>query len=109
MTPGYPCEWETLEISFTQLVVAPAAMPSVSRAIITFNASYCLVLSLFGQVVLPERGLQGGRYEGDVSGNKAITGCLYEGDVTYGAPPARCEGSLSPAGQCFIALVLQWL
>lgn len=40
-----------------------------------------------------------------MAGNKAITGCLYGGDVTYGAAPARCEGSLSPAGQCFIALL----
>ena len=60
-------------------------------------------------MVLPYRGWEAGRYEGDVQGNKAITGWLYGRDVTYGAAPARCEGPLSPAGQCFIALLLQWL
>lgn len=42
-------------------------------------------------------------------GNKAISGRLYGGDVTEAAAPATCEGSLSPAGWCFIALLLQWL
>lgn len=64
-----------------------------------------IVLSLFRQVVLPGRGWEVHRYEEDVWGNKTITAWLYWGDVTYRAPPARCECSLSPAGRCFIALV----
>lgn len=39
--------------------------------------------------------------KGMCGGNKAITGWLYGGDVTYGAAPARWEGSLSPAGRLF--------
>lgn len=74
-----------------------------STVTITYNT--VIVLSLFRQVVLPDHGWEADRYEGDVEGNKAITGWLYRGDVTYGAPPARCEGCLSPAGRCFIALL----
>lgn len=61
---------------------------SVSSTV-TIAYNTVIVLSLFRQVVLPDHGWEADRYEGDVEGNKAITGWLYGGDFTYRAPPAR--------------------